>query len=83
MLSGTAEPQCRAHPSANLLELRSTVSGADAIGPTPATSPTSADDAPHSEATKVLARATIHPTVNGAATTGCLAGSTAGFRGVG
>ena len=30
MLSGTDEPQCREHPSANLLELRSTVSGADA-----------------------------------------------------
>jgi hypothetical protein len=83
MLSGTEEPQYREHPLANLPEFRITVSGADALPVVPLASPTSADDAPPSEATKVLARATIHPTVNGAATTGCLAGSTAGIRGVG
>ncbi len=38
---------------------------------------TSADDAPHSEATRLFARATIHPTVYGTATARCQASSIA------
>ena len=83
MLPGTDEPQGREHPSATEPEFRSPVSGADAVNPAPTASPTSGGDAPQSEATKALTRATIHPTVNGAARTACLAGSTAGIRGVG
>jgi hypothetical protein len=55
--------------------IASTVSSADGTTPTPAV--TWADDAPHREATEIVAPATIHPTVNGAATVGCWPGSIA------
>jgi hypothetical protein len=75
MLSGTVEPECRECWPVNLPEIASTVSCADGTTPTPAA--TSADGAPHPEATEIVAHATIHPTVNDAATAGCLAGSIA------
>jgi len=75
MLSGTVEPECRECGSVNLPEIASTVSCADGATSTPAA--TWADDAPDPEATEIVAHATIHPTVNGAATDGCWAGSIA------
>ena len=77
MLAGTEEPPYRGLLSANPAELRSAVSGADVATPTRAATPASADDAPHSETTTRPQRVTIHPTVNGMATAGCMAGSTA------
>jgi hypothetical protein len=75
MLSGTVEPECRECGPVNLPAIASTVTGADATTPTPAA--TSADDAPDPEATIIVAHATIHPTVNGAAKAGCWACSIA------
>jgi hypothetical protein len=77
MPSGTAEPECRERPPEIVPALRDAVNGADEAIPTPGVTPASAHDAPHPEATKNIAHATIHPTVNGVATAGCLAGSTA------
>jgi hypothetical protein len=77
MLSGTVEPECRECSPVNLPEIASTVSCADGTTPTPAATLTLADDAPDPEATIIVAHATIHPTVNGAASAGCWAGSTA------
>jgi hypothetical protein len=71
MLSGIVEPECRESWPVNLPAVASTVTGADATTPTPAAILTSADDAPHPEATEIVAHATIHPTVNGAAKAGC------------
>jgi hypothetical protein len=69
MLSGTVEPECRECGPVNFPEIASTVSCADGTTPTPAA--TWADDAPDPEATIIVAHATIHPTINGAATVGC------------
>jgi len=77
MPSGTAEPECRERPPEIVPVLRDAVNGADEAIPTSGATPTSAQDAPHPEATKIIARATIHPTVNGTATAGCLTGSPA------
>lgn len=77
MPSGTAEPECRERLQEIVPALRDAVNGADQSIPTPAASPRSADDAPHPEATKIIARATLYPTVNGMATAGCLTGSPA------
>ena len=77
MLSRTVEPECREWGPVNLPEIAGAVTGADATTPTPAAILTLADDAPHPEATEIVAHATIHPTVNGAATAGCWAGSIA------
>jgi hypothetical protein len=77
MLSGIVEPEYRERGPVILPAIAGAVSGADATTPTPAATLTSADDAPHPEATEIVARATIHPTVNGAATVACLAGSIA------
>jgi hypothetical protein len=77
MPSGTAEPECRARPPKIAPSLRDVVSGADEAIPAPAARSTSAHDAPHPEATKIVVRATLNPTVNGMATAGCLAGSPA------
>jgi len=77
MLSRTAEPEYRERRPVDLPEFAGSVSGADATTPTPAAILTLADDAPHPEATEIVARATIHPTVNGAATAEFLAGSIA------
>jgi hypothetical protein len=77
MLSGTAEPECRDHPSEVVAAVGASVSGTDTPTRAFATTRTSADGAPLTEATKITARATIHPSVNGMATAGCIAGSTA------
>lgn len=77
MLSGTVEPDYRERPPLILPEIAGAVSGADATTPTPPATLTLADDAPHPEATEIVAHATIHSTVNGAATAGCWAGSIA------
>jgi hypothetical protein len=77
MPSGTAEPECRERPPDVVPALRDAVNGADQAIPMPAATPASAHDAPHPEATKSIAGATIHPTVNGMATAGCLTGSPA------
>ncbi len=73
MPSGTAEPECRERPPGIVPALRDAVNGADGAIPTPAATPASSYDAPHPEATKIIARATIHPTVNGVARAGCRA----------
>jgi hypothetical protein len=75
MLSRTVEPEYRERGPVILPEIAGAVTGADATTLTPAA--TSADDAPHPEATEIVAHATIHSTVNGAATAGCWAGSIA------
>jgi hypothetical protein len=77
MLSPTAEPDYQEHEPVILPAIAGAVSGADATTPTPAAILTLADDAPDPEATIIVARATIHPTVNGAATVGCWPGSIA------
>ncbi len=77
MLSGTAEPQCRGRQPRIVPALRDAVNGANEDVLRPAGIATSAHDPPHPEATKIIARATIHPTVNGMATAGCLTGSPA------
>ena len=77
MLSRTVEPDYRERPPLILPGIAGPVSGADATTPTPAAILTLADDAPDPEATIIVAHATIHPTVNGAATVGCRAGSIA------
>ncbi len=77
MLSGTAEPECRDHPAGVVPVVGASVSGIDTPARAFATTPTSADDAPLAEATIITAHATIHPSVNGMATAGCIAGSTA------
>jgi hypothetical protein len=77
MLSGTAEPECRGRLPRVVPTLRAAVNGAEQAIPSPAAIPTSAHDPPHPEATKMIARATIQPTVNGMATAGCLTGSPA------
>ena len=77
MLSGTAEPECRDHPSEVVPAAGASVSGIDTPTQAFATTRTSADDAPLTEATKIAAHVTIHPSVNGMATAGCRAGSTA------
>ena len=77
MLSGTAGPECRERPPEIVPALRDAVNGANEVIPTPAATPASSYDAPHPEATKTIARATIHPTVNGIATAGCSTGSPA------
>jgi hypothetical protein len=77
MLSGTAEPECPAHPSEVVPAVDASVSGAHQISPRPAASPESAHDPPHCEATTISARVPVHPSVNGIATAGCMAGSTA------
>ncbi len=77
MLSRTVEPEYRERGPVILPEIAGAVSVADATTPSPAAILTSADDAPHPEATEIVARATIHPTVNGAATVGCWPGSIA------
>jgi hypothetical protein len=77
MLSGTAEPECRDRPSGVVPAVDTSMSGADQISPRPAASPESAHDPPQFDATTLRARATIHPSVNGVATAGCIAGSTA------
>ena len=77
MLSGTAEPECRGRPPMIVPALRDAVNGADQANPKPAAIPTSAHDPPHPEATKIIARATIHATIDGKATAGRLACSPA------
>jgi hypothetical protein len=77
MPSGTAEPECRACPPETVPALRDAVSGADEAIPSPVARSTSTHDPPHPEATKIVARATLYPAVNGKATAGCLAGSPA------
>ena len=77
MSSGTAEPECRAHPSAVLPAGDTTMSGADMARAALAATQTSQHAAPLSEATKIAARATIHPLVNGVATAECMPCSTA------
>jgi hypothetical protein len=77
VLSRTVEPEYRERGPVILPEIAGAVSGADATIPTPPATLTSADDAPHPEATEIVAHATIHPTVNGAATVGCWPGSIA------
>jgi hypothetical protein len=73
MLSGSAEPECR--PGQPVMS--PVVRGADQ-GPVRSVAIfTPADDAPRTGPTKFVARATIHPTVNGSAAAGCWAGSTA------
>jgi hypothetical protein len=74
---GTAEPECRGRPPTIVPALRDAVNGADQAKPKPAAIPTSAHGLPLPEATKIIARATIHPTVNGMATAGCWTGSPA------
>jgi hypothetical protein len=77
MLSGTVEPEYQERGPVILPAIAGAVSGADATTPTPAAILTWADDAPDPEATEIVAHATIHPTVNGAATVGCWACSIA------
>jgi hypothetical protein len=78
MLSGTDEHECRGRPPTFVSAPRYAVNGADQADPKPAVISASANDPPQSEATKIIARATIHPTVNGkASTAGCLGGSPA------
>jgi hypothetical protein len=77
MLSGTPEPECRDHPPEVVPAVRTSVSGADAPSQTLMTSQRSGHDAPSTEATKTITHATIYPSVNGMATAGCAAGSTA------
>jgi hypothetical protein len=73
MLSGNSELKCREGSSVMSPEVR----GAEQAIPRPAAIPTSANDPPRPEATKIAARATIHPMVNDSATAGYWAGSTA------
>ena len=68
MLSGTEEPECRQRQLTIRLGNVGAVDGGDPTAPTATVVPAAADDAPRREATKALARATIHPTVTGAAT---------------
>lgn len=77
MLSGTAEPECRGRPPRIVPAFRDAVNSADQAIPRPAAIPTSAHNPPHPEATKIIARATIHPTANSMATAWCLTGSPA------
>lgn len=77
MLSGTAEPECRDQPSKVMPAVGASVSGTDMPMDSFVTARTSAGDAPLTEATTITTRATIHPSVNGIATAGCIAGSTA------
>jgi len=77
MLSGTAEPECRDRQSGVVPAVDTSLNGVDQISPRPAASPESAHDPPPSEATTISTRATIHPSVNGVATAGCIAGSPA------
>lgn len=83
MLSGTDKPEHSERPPLISPEVCNAVIGADAVTLASGATPMLTDDAPHPEATKIMAHATIHPTVNGMATAGCMAGSTAGTRGVG
>ena len=75
MHSGTVEPACRERGPVHLPEIASAVTGADGTTATLAATLTTADDAPEPAATKIAARAIIHPTVNGAATAERRAGS--------
>ncbi len=77
MPSGTAEPECRQRPPEALTAVGTAQIGADQPSTRPAATPESAHDPPQSEATNITARATIHLSVNGVATAGCMARSTA------
>jgi hypothetical protein len=77
MLSLSAEPKWREWPPVFKRESCGLVSGADAVSPAAGATPMLTDGAPRPEATKIMTHATIHPTVNGMATAGCMAGSTA------
>jgi hypothetical protein len=66
MSSGTAEPEC---PQRQRIILPATLSAAEAT-PTPAALPPAADDAPHRDAPKIVAHATIYLVVDGAARAG-------------
>ena len=78
MHSGTVEPACREGGPVHLPEIASAMTGADGTTATRAATLPTANDAPQPAATKNAAHATIHPTVNGAATAGCRAGSIVG-----
>lgn len=69
MVFDAGEPECPQRQPLILVGIIFRVSGANATVVTPAAMLASADDAPGLEATKVLAHATIHPAVTGAATT--------------
>jgi hypothetical protein len=71
MLCGTVEPECRQRKRVISSARVDTVVGEVAIAAMPAAILISADDAPDRQATKGVARATIHPAVDGAATAGC------------
>jgi hypothetical protein len=73
MLSGSAEKECRVDSPVISPEVRD----AEQPIPRPAAIPTSAHDPPQPEATNIAVPATIHPKVNGSATAGSRAGSTA------
>ena len=77
MPSGIAEPECRQRPPEASPAVRAALIGADQLQPEAGSDPESAHDPPQSEATKNPAHATIHPSVNGMATAGCMARSTA------
>jgi hypothetical protein len=64
------EPECLQRQRVTLSRTVDALVDADATTQTPAATEPSAADAPDPEATKVVTPATIHPTVNGAATAG-------------
>jgi hypothetical protein len=69
MLSGSAEPECRVGQPVVRGAAESLARSVMILTP--------ADDAPRWGQTKIAARATIHPTVNGSATAGRWTDSTA------
>jgi hypothetical protein len=71
MLCGTVEPGCRQRKRVILAGIVDAVDGAVATTAMPAAIRIPADDAPDRQATKDVARATIHPAVDGVATAGC------------
>jgi len=70
MLCGTVEPECRQRKRVILSGIAGAAGSTVAATRMPAAILISADDAPDWEATKVAARATMHPGANGAATHG-------------
>jgi hypothetical protein len=77
MPSGTAEPECCRPTPETSPAVGTALIGADMVTWTVAPTLIPAPDAPVNGATKIMARATIHPSVNGAATARCMARPTA------
>jgi hypothetical protein len=75
LLSGTGEPESCSSRPVILPAADVAASGPDVATPASDVMTTSADDAPHVQATKYVTRANIQTTVNGVAGAGCRATS--------